>query len=236
MDFKNLKPMPDRAILRITAKEREGVFKKSYRRDDGSTYSLIVTVDEEEGFDRKATIFVRTAEVVSVGRKVRNLQAGDIAILDYLVDNDSNVVLGWENGDKYISVKAVTEYHDKELWAYANRQQLRSKDMKVAKNGAVKNVSQILGCIRGEKLLANDPYVFIKYREEGKKVTQSGIEYKDQSKIAETKVLAVSTHSRELYGIENGKDCYVAFQDIFDIELPDGKICACNDEDVLLHL
>jgi len=236
MDFSKLKPMPDRAILRINAKEREGIFNKKFKGDDGKMYSIIVTVDEQSGFDRKATLFVRTADVISVGRKVRNIQAGDIAILDYLVDNDENIVLGWENGDKYVSVKAVTTYHEKEVYAYANRQQKDAKDIRVAKVGSVKMVSQIIGCIRGEKFIANDPYVFIEYRKQGNKKTASGIEYKDTTPYAETKVLAVSQRSREEFGVEEGRNVFVKFDDLFDIELNEGMIAACNDEDVLLHI
>lgn len=234
MDYSKLKPMPDRAILRITAKEREGVFSKQYRRADGSSYSLIITVDEQAGFDRKATLFCKTAEVVAVGRQVRNMEVGDIAILDYKVDNDESVVLGWENGDKYVSVRAVSVYHEKDVWAYANRQ--NPKDIKVAKTGALKSVSDVLGCIRGDKLIANDPYVFIEHRTQGKQKTASGIEYKDNSTIAVTKVLAVSRKSAEKYNIQEGKTVSVKFDDIFDVELPDGTICACNDEDVLHQL
>jgi len=233
MDYSKLKPMPDRAILRITAKEREGIFSKQYRRPDGSSYSLIVTVDEQAGFDRKATLFCKTAEVVSVGRQVKNLQAGDIAILDYKVDNDESVVIGWENGDKYVCVRAVSTYHEGDTWAYANRQTKGSKDIRVARKGQLKSVSDILGCIRGDKLIASDPYVFIEHRTQGKKKTASGIEYKDNSTVAETKVLAVSLDSSRKFHIEEGRTVFVKFDDIFDVELPDGTICACNDEDVL---
>jgi co-chaperonin GroES (HSP10) len=234
MDFSKLKPMPDRVILRITAEERASIFNKSYVRPDGTMYSLILTVDEAKGFDRKATLYAKTAEVVAVGRKVKNIEVGDIALLDYKVDNDENVVLGWENGDKYVSVRGVSTYYESDIWAYATRQQ--KQDIRAAKKGALKDASDILGCIRGDKLIANDPYVFVEHRANGNIKTASGIEYTDDSRIAETRVLAASFDSTKRFGIENGQNSFVKFDDLFDVELPDGKICACNDEDVLLHL
>ncbi len=233
MDFEKLKPMPDRAILRITAKERESIYTKNYIRPDGTPFSLIVTVDEAAGFDRKATLYAKTAEVVSVGRQVKNIQAGDIAILDYKVDNDESLLLGWENGDKYVSVRAVSTYYKEDTWAYADRR--NPKDIRVTRKDGLESVSDILGCIRGDKLIANDPYVFIEHREQGKKKTASGIEYKDASKVAETKVLDVSLESSKKYGVEAGRTVSVKFDDLFDVELPDGKICACNDEDILVQ-
>jgi hypothetical protein len=236
MDFKSLKPMPDRAIVKISAQDRADIFTKKYSRPDGSTYSLIVTVDEEKGFDRKATLFVRTAEVISVGRQVRNVEVGDIAILDYLVDNDENIVLGWDGGDKYVSVRALSTYYKHDGWVYASRDQKQPKDIRVFKKDALFEASQILGCIRGDKLVANDPYVFIEHRTQGKRTTVSGIEYADKTPYAETKVLASSLRSAQKYGVENAQNVFVKFDDIFDVELSGFTICACNDEDVLLYL
>lgn len=235
MDFSKVKPMPERVILRISSKDREGIFEKSFRRPDGTSFKLIVTVDEEKGFDRKATLFVRTAEVMSVGRKVRNIQAGDIAIMDYLVDNDESVVLGWENGDKYVSVIGQTSYYEKEVWAYANRQQPKPTDIRVAKKGSVQNVSQILGVIRDGVLTANDPYVFIEHKSKDRE-TSFGFKYQDTKDYCETTVVAVSRLSSEKYGIEVGRQAIVKYQDLFDIELDSGTICAFNDEDIIHQL
>jgi len=235
MDYRSLKPMPTKAILKISEKDRADIFTKTIIKDDGTTGKLYITVDEEKGFDRKAEIFVQIAEVISVGRKVRNFQPGDTAIIDCLVDNDENCIIGWEGKDKYIALDAISTYTYSELWAYSDRMQRRPQDVRVFKKDALLKPSQILGAVRDGQLIANDPYVFIQHRTEGKKVTESSIIYKDTSKYTETEVLAVSQYSKEKYGIEENKHCFVKFADIFDVKLDAGVICACNDEDILLQ-
>jgi len=234
MDFSKVKPMPERVILKISGQNRNELFTKKYVRPDGSTYSLIVTVDEKDGYDRKSTIFVRTAEVIAVGRKVRNIEVGDIAIMDYLVDNDKSVLLGWDGEDKYVSVYGNTTYYEKDFWAYADRKNPR--DILVAKKGNIKKVAQILGVVRSGKIYANDPYVFLEYRSK-KKETQSGLQYTDTKPYAETAVISVSIDSTKRYGIEENKKTIVRYSDMFDIDLSsigiEGVICACNDADVI---
>lgn len=237
MDYKKLRPHKDKIIIKISAEDREKLFYKNITLPDGSVTKLFVTVDEEEGIDRKSEIYVQSGEIISVGENVRIFKPGDTAILDYLLDNDPNCVLGWEGQDKYVSVTAHTTYYKEDVHVFGNRKIPNSRDTKVAKKGQPWEVSMILGVLRGNDIIANDPYVFLEYRKQGTGKTKSGIHYKDETPYAITTVLSVSKISTETFGIIKGKPVYVKHSDVFDVKLADGGIIiACNDEDVLAQI
>lgn len=232
INISKMKVNPRRVLVRIKSEERENVFLgKEITTEQGKTVRLIKTIDCDPSIDRKSALFVREGEVVQVGRYVENIKIGDIAILDYKVDNDESIVVGWVGNDKIVAPISLTEYESKEIVYHANRQTL--KDTVVAKEGDIKSVSDIIGVLRKGQFHAQDPYIIMQYKlPTEKKETLSGIVYDERHKYLDLEVLAVSEISRRKYGIVKGSFVKVLEQDTFRVDTSKTIILVCNDSDV----
>lgn len=232
VDISKLQVYPTRVLIRIKGEDRENVFLgREITTEDGRTIRLIKTIDCNETMDRKSTLFVREGEVLQVGEAVNNIQVGDIAVLDYKVDNDHNVTVGWIGEDKIIAPIAVTTYFENDKIEYANR--LVPRDIVSQKKGEIDNISAVIGVIRNGELHAQDPYVLLRFKfASERKETLSGIIYDEREKFLDLEVLAVSDYSRRKYGIIKGSIVKILEQDTFKIDLTNEAILACDDCDV----
>jgi len=231
-DVSKIKVFPTRVLIRIKGEERENVFLgKEITTENGKKIRLVKTIDTTPDMDRKSTLFVREGEVIQVGSAVNDIRVGDIAILDYKVDNDENVIVGWIGEDKIVAPIAVTEYFANDEVRYANR--LNPKDVIINRRGEIDKISDIIGVIRDGKFYAQDPYIIMQFRPASeKKETLSGIMYEERQKYIDVEVLAVSEHSRRKYGIVNGSFVKVLEQDTFRVDTSKTIILVCNDSDV----
>lgn len=166
---------PDFIILKISKEAREGLFTKKIKRDDGSLTDLFMynpTTSDDENHNAR---FVSSGLVMFVGENINDIQVGDIALLDYLVDNDETVICGYDGEDKLIVSPPKTVYSKSEVWIYANRrveedpkkqsygQRLCPHDIMVQKVGDYEMLASVLGVVRGEQVIAFDPYVFLEH-------------------------------------------------------------------------
>lgn len=234
---------PDNLIIKITKEARDSLFSKKIKRDDGSTVELFMynpTGSDEEGHNEH---FVATGEVIGVGENVDNAQIGDVAILSYLLDNDESVIVGYDGDDKLIVASPKTVYAKEEIWIYANRateedkkkqsygQRLCPHDIQLQKPGDYETMAPVIGLVRGEEIIACDPYVFLIHESNiVAKVSAAGILYSETQKILERKVLSVP-HGNT--GVKHGDTIICDDFDIFDIVLEGKRISCLNDIDII---
>jgi co-chaperonin GroES (HSP10) len=237
---------PDNLIIKISRESRDSVFTKKIKRDDGSFVELFMynptAGKDSESHDKH---FVASGIVMGVGSNIKNVKVNDIAILDYMADNDDSIIVGYDGEDKLIVTSPLTKYSTTEEWVYASRRKeedpkkqsyghpLCPHDIKVGQVGDYENMAQILGVLRGEELISFDPYVFLVHEETViKKVSASGILYSVDEKILTRKVLAAAEGNK--YGLTASVDVIVDDFDIFDIYFEGKRISAVNDVDVIM--
>lgn len=235
IDLSNFKIMPERVLVRFSHKDYDDVFLgREIETVDGRKIRLTIKKDYAPDMDAKSTVFRRLAEVLQVGRKVEGIEVGDIAIMDYKVDNDATIVVGEDEIGKIVACNGVSKYFEKNKWRYANR--LNPRDMLMEEEGQLESVSDILGVIRNGKLLAKDPYVFLKYKAAKEmKVSQFGIIYEEAKRRDEYEVISSSLRSKRKYNIIEGCKVLIDEIDTFHVEIKSGdSILVCNDSDVKL--
>ncbi len=240
MNYEKLKMLGDRILVRISEKSIQDIYSKEIVRNDGTRTKLFLTVPASDKDDRQSQLFVRTGTVINKGPAASSIVMGDVVILSYDAFNDERKFVGMDGDDKIIWVHANTAYHKDNLVAHADRQEMNGrrinrKDQRVWDRGDIDEISQVIGIIRGDKLIANDPYIFLNHEAiDTQRKTESGIlHHADKQKmILERAVLAVPG-SGVWYGIAEGDNVMVNESDMFDIVLQDRKITCVNDTDVL---
>ena len=236
-ELPNFCVMPNSCLVRFADEDLKDIFEgREIKKDDGTTVRLIIATDTTPDMDRKSKLFRRTAEVIQVGEGVQDVQVGDIAILDYKVDNDDSCTVAHDGIGKLVVVWATSTYVEEDVITRANR--VIKKDQVVARKGELQMVSDIMGVIRNGEIFAKDPYVFLKYDPFALKHNSSGLIYYEQKKDnVDLEVLAISDNSREKFTfIKKGCSVYVKESDTFRIDLTDDRIqdviLCCNDSDV----
>lgn len=221
-------PAPDYTLVKITKESRDGVFSKKIKRDDGTFVDLFMAVPVESDLDDATKYFVSTGLVISVGRNVKGVEENDIAIINYLCDNDESIIVGYDGEDKIIAVNSVTVRHKDSNVVYASRKNRR--DEIVWQVGDYDNTSSLIGVIRGDELISQDPYVFLEHLSNVmEKSTKSGIKYSEVKYAYERKVLG----SFEGCPLAKGDTVLIQDADVFEVSF-DGKTVTCiNAPDVL---
>lgn len=222
-------------LVKITKESRQSVFEKKIRKDDGTLVDLCLMVPPDKDMDRYSQYFVSTGEVIAVGVNVQNVLAGDIAIIDYLIDNDESIIVGYEGEDKLVAVQAVTIRHEEDNVAYATRNS--PKDQIVWCKGDYDLTSKLIGVLRGEELISLDPFVFIAHQPHVfQRETKSGIQYEETTRTLEREILAVSKRTFNEYGLKKGTIILCHEYDVFNVMIGDKTICVINDADILAML
>lgn len=226
---------PDCVMVKISAEDREKLYTKWIVRNDGSKVQLFIQSELDKNSIQRSKLFVNIAEVVQIGSDVTGIEIGDIAILDYTIDNDVDNVLYFDDDkNKFIVIAGTTILHQYDEWAYATRQSPR--DVKVSAKGDIQTVSPILGLLRKDKLIARFPYVFLNHRPTTVKKESAlvGIVYEEHEYILERIILAVSSESEKRYGMKEGQKVLLQDPDMFDVSLKEGKIQCVLDSDVMI--
>lgn len=248
------KALKGKIIAKILGEDRDRTFKKKVTRDDGSIVFLHTTttlrleniqvagdthmevnhnlVEMDDAEDGRSKVFVRTAVVVSVGEGVSEFKKGDVILLDFKVDNMAEVVVAQEGEDKVISLNADTKYFKEDIVIHASQKQPR--DMNLCFKGEVQDVSPIIAIVRGDKIIANHPYVILKHVEiPFLQVNKNGVLGFHSEELITREVIGVSNHSTQEFGIENGMKVMVKESDTFNIVWDGQTITAINDADVM---
>jgi co-chaperonin GroES (HSP10) len=234
--YTDLRPTPERVIVKITKEQRRRMFEKEFVRNDGTKGVLITGIRKDRGEHGASEQFINLGEVIAVGSRVKNIKAGDMAVLDYLVSNDDTIKVLEDEQAEYYSVRGVTTYEPQDVIMDVNRQ--RQFTMYLCRKGEIKEVSQIVAVIRDSQIIAIDPYVILSFAPyETTKQTASGIIFKQKRDVLRHEIVAVSEITKEKYGLEKGMKVAVEYAHCFSIDLPEpyGKLVGVNDQDVLIE-
>jgi hypothetical protein len=231
-----MKLFGDKIFVRFTNESMESIYLgKEITRNDGSKVRLFINVPAKDDDDRKAALTIQTAVVEAVSDEIKDIQVGDIAIVNYDLFNAKEKIVYETSEGITFCINATTTYHTDTLIAYANRQSKR--DQIVYQKGDFDEVSFLLGIIRGDKLIARSPFVFIDHASnEVEKETRSGIIYKEKQKTLVRRVLAVSDTTSEKYSTNHSDKILVFDCDIFEIKLFDKSIDCVYDLDIVAKL
>lgn len=217
---KHMKLLGDKIIVSFTNESIESIYQgKEITRDDGSKVRLFIATPAGDDDDRKASLTVNTAFVTHVSEEVKGVQVGDLAIVNYNLFNSKNNLIEDRGGDGISYwINATTTFHDSTHTAYANRKSKR--DQIVYENGDIDEESFLLGIVRGQKLIARSPIVFIDHTSnEQEKVTGSGLIYTEKLHTFTRRVLAISDEASAKKRIVEGDQILVADFDIFEIKM-----------------
>lgn len=241
---------PDYVLIKIKREEREALYNKKIKRDDGQEVLLFIQGDKGKDDADANSIFVGFGEITAVGKNLKNIEKGDIGLISYLCDNDESIIVGYDGVDKIIAVKAITTRHKEKLMSYASRKPvLDSKGKQVFKDGKIQTynrdrivfergdydeLSSLYGVVRANVLLPVEPYVFLEHKETKiMKVGRGGIITEEDEKIIERKVLAVSEESQKRMNIKVSDTVLVDDYDVFSIVVGTSKISCINDIDIM---
>lgn len=216
-------PAPNRVLIRITKQQIEDLISKEIVREDGTKARLFFEpILFDQGYDKRFQQNVSVGEAVGVGCNVRSIKVGDILILDYLIGNLSDHLIGYFNKDQLISVLVDTTYHQTSSVLINGRQAWARGDFD--------NISMILGLVRGDQLIPFDPYIFMEYKPDYLKILNArGEATRSSEAVVEREVIAASEGS----GYKCGDTIFLKKDDWFDREINGHKIAVCFRQDVL---
>jgi len=218
------KPPPNRVFVKILQQHKDAIFSKMNVRNDGSISELFTEIELESNFEASFAQNVHIGEVLNVGGAVKNIKVGDIAIIDYLVDNADEIIIGYEDGNKIVSVIGITEYYDHSQESSNERRLLYA-------DGDYKEISQIYGVVSNGNLVAIDPFIFVETKDAIQTmITESGIEYEEEFKISKRKVIA----SYEGAFADVNNVLVLKEWDIFDRTINGKKVSIIFNEDIKL--
>lgn len=217
-------PNPDNVLLRISKANWNSIFSKYIKGKDGKEVELFIDIEEASGFDRKFQQNTSIGMVVAVGENVKDVFPGDMAIIDYIVTGGDDYLVGYINGDKFISIKADTTYHTEDSVPNLN-------GMNSYKVGDFEEISLLYGIVRNKVAYSRPPYVFLIHQNPLKMVVnEQGVTQQIQDEICTRTVLASNENSIA----KTGDKIRVNAGDIFERILPDNKtLSVIFEQDVI---
>lgn len=216
-------PHPDRVLVKITKEAWESLFYKEVIRDDGNKVKLFTVLEESEGFDNRYAQNVSCGTVVAVGRNITDMYPSDTVMLDYLASNNVDILVGYVNGDRLISVVAKTTYHTEDAKPYIDGRKAYVK-------GDYEEVSPLIGVIRHNKLLSFAPYCFLVHKSNKIiSVLPNGRLKEDTEKISCREVLSACSTS----GFKDGDMILVKETDLFSRVFGEREVSVVFQEDIL---
>lgn len=241
---------PDFVLIKIKREEREALYNKKIRREDGEEVVLFIQGDKGKDDADSNSIFVGFGEITAVGKNLKNIEKGDIGLISYLCDNDESIIVGYDGVDKIIAVKAITTRHKEKLMSYASRKpvldnkgkqvykdgklQVYNRDRIVFEKGDYDELSSLYGVVRDRELIAIEPYCFLEHKEtKVMKVGRGGIITEEDEKIIQRKILSLSEESTDRIGVNISDNCLMDDFDVFICEVGGSKVSVINDIDLL---
>lgn len=217
-------PNHNKILVKITSGERDNLFNKKIEREDGILVELAISYEiEDDKLDASYAQNVSVGEVVGVGSRLKDkIQIGDIAIIDYLVDNDRLALVEETQEYKIVSVWANTTYHDKDAEKEITGRRQYYK-------GEYEKISQVFGVIRGNKLIALDPYIFLEHESNViNQCTVNNFGFEETVSILERKVLASFPGANA----KEGEIIVIPDSDIFERVIDKKVLSTCFNIDV----
>lgn len=222
----------DKILIHFSQERINDIFFTTVVKNDGTVSRLEISTPAEDIDDRASTLFAEIGEVIGVGSEIKHIIVGDTAILDYNLFNDVRKLISEDQSGRTYIVDPVTKYHKEENIAYS--EQDNERNQLVWNMGEVEEMSQLLAIVRDGELIANDPFVFLKY-EEKEEVNDCGtLGYVYSPEVVTRKVLSISSIGTRKYDVKNGDSVLVREPDTFTVKINDKLVSCCNDEDLLI--
>lgn len=216
-------PHPLKVLIKCTKESFDNIFYKWIKRDDGSTVQLFTSIESDEGFDNRFTQNVSCGTIVAVGTGVENILPSDTVIIDYMVYNSTDELIGFINGDRLVALDAKTTYHTEDAPPSINMR-------KAYVEGDFDEISKILGVVRNDKLIAFHPYVFLNHKSNViQMVSAGGFLIEETEAIVTIEVLSASPDS----GYKDGDKVFIKDDDLFFRAIGGKTISVCFEKEIL---
>ena len=222
----NISVHPEKVLIKITQSEWNNLFSVWVTRHNGERVQLFTDVEEKAGYERRFKQNVSVGTVVAVGSKVSGILKGDIAIIDYLVTAQDDSLVGYQNGNRMVAIKAETTYHDSDSAPMFNMR-------KTYKKGDYDFLSPLIGVVRMGKIKAFSPYVFLKYQSNEKiMVGEGGLVREVEEGLCEREIIGADTKS----GYADGQKVLVHEMDLFSRHIDKKEISVVFENDIKMVL
>lgn len=222
----NILVHPKRVLIKITQSEWNNLFSVWVTRDDGSRIQLFSDVEEEEGYERRFRQNVSVGNVVAAGTEVKGIMKGDVAIIDYLVTANDDALVGYQNGNRLVAIRAHTTYHETDSTPMLDGR-------KTWKKGDFDFLSTLLGVVRMGKIKAFHPYVFLKHEKATKlAVAKSGLLREETEDICTREVISAHPFS----GYKDGDKVMIKESDLFSRYIDNKEVSIVFEQDILCRV
>lgn len=217
-------PHPDRVLINIKKQNWDELFYKWIDKDDGTRGKLFTALEANEGYDERFTQNVSIGHVVAIGSNIKGIFPGDVAILDYLVSNDNDTLVGVNaNGDKLVSIPFKTTYHDFDATPNIDGRKAFVK-------GDYDVVSPLMGVVRRSRVIAFPPFVFLVHKS-NLIITKlpNGRELAVPERISEREILAAPASSE----FKGGDTILIKEIDMFSRFIDGKELSVCFHEEII---
>lgn len=220
----NMRVHPDKVLIKITKDEWNDLFSIWVTRENGERVQLFTDVEESDGYERRFKQNLSVGTIVAPGANVPGIIKGDVAIIDYLVTGADEGLVGYHYENKVIAIQAKTTYHTEDSVPMMDGRKTWLK-------GEYENISPLLGIVRGGgKLMAFNPYVFLKFENPSKlSVDGSGLIKEVQEDICVREVLSAHPDS----GLKDGDKVLIKESNLFSRFIDKKEISVIFNDDIL---
>lgn len=229
MDVSNLQAPADHIIVRVDVEKRKTMFTKDIVTATGQTITLITTTEFELGCAECGLQTVGTAEVINVGKNVKNMQPGDMLMIDYTVELNQSAKPLKDTDGSVFCIRATTTYHEQDFIMGGNE---KANPKIIWKAGEINLLSPVIAIVRGDQIIVNDPFVLLQYVkvEVGFKANAEGILVKGK---VEDLLLRTIICSSEEDSFAPGDVLLVDDLDLFERSINDKVFSVIFKQDIL---
>lgn len=219
---------PYHILIKISESERDKLFNKRLKTDDGRILSILQDIVHSSDTDDFFSQDVNAAEVIEVGEGVTSIQKGDTVIIDYLVDTTDEYTAWEEWAGKFCVLDIRTLYYTKDLMIPAS--QKTKVDTFVFKAGEMDSYSFVIAVIRNNVVIPNSPYIFTEHKDSAKDEFSNGIQYSETEKhIIKRKLLFGHPNCK----LPIGKEVILESDFIFFRKIGETVFDICFESDVV---
>lgn len=226
-----LTTIPDHAIVEILNDDKERLFHKDVTLKDGTTMKMTLDIPIGGNYDGHYSQGVSIARIIALGEGVTGMQPGDEVIVDYTIDADSAKIISNENGHKWVRAAAVNKFYEKDSPLISATAESKYEAHEY-KKGDLEQAATIFGIIKGDEIIPNWPYVFLKYVEmEGKfEETEYGLIIpSSEGEMVIRQVLFAHPDSP----MKPGDNVVVDFAALYEREVSGELLSICMQEDII---
>lgn len=218
----NIEPYPDNIIVKLSKEAWEKLFYKDIKNIKGKKIRLFTQIEEEEGFDKKYAQYLTMGEIMAIGDDVEGVEKGDLAILDYVVSNAPDYLVGSINGDRIVSIRAKTTYHIDDAPSHNGKPAYVKGDYDY--------LSKLLGVVRGDQLISFSPYVFLDSKPTSiMLVSETGMLLEKKEKIVKRHSVSCPTTST----FKTGQELVFKEEDCFVLRIAHKEVSIVHQEDIM---